>query len=138
MISQRYSNDRVDANDLKRSFMSILPYSVIAFLALIMFHVQPVLSYVFSESFKTEKMQKNVLFYFLNSNNTFSSFIQIGMVLCGMLMAFTMYQFLLKKKSVNVYLSFGMTRSKLYINRLFAAVLSLFVATFIQIGRAHV
>lgn len=131
MISQRYSNDRVDANDLKRSFMSILPYSVIAFLALIMFHVQPVLSYVFSESFKTEKMQKNVLFYFLNSNNTFSSFIQIGMVLCGMLMAFTMYQFLLKKKSVNVYLSFGMTRSKLYINRLFAAVLSLFVATFI-------
>lgn len=131
MISPRYSNDRVDANDLKRSFMSILPYSVIAFLALIMFHVQPVLSYVFSESFKTEKMQKNVLFYFLNSNNTFSSFIQIGMVLCGMLMAFTMYQFLLKKKSVNVYLSFGMTRSKLYINRLFAAVLSLFVATFI-------
>lgn len=131
MISPRYSNDRVDANDLKRSFMSILPYSLIAFIALIMFHVQPVLSYVFSESFKTEKMQKNVLFYFLNSNNTFSSFIQIGMVLCGMLMAFTMYQFLLKKKSVNVYLSFGMTRSKLYINRLFAAVLSLFVATFI-------
>lgn len=131
MISPRYSNDRVDANDLKRSFLSILPYSAVAFLALIMFHVQPVLSYVFSESFKTEKMQKNVLFYFLNSNNTFSSFIQIGMVLCGMLMAFTMYQFLLKKKSVNVYLSFGMTRSKLYINRLFAAVLSLFVATFI-------
>ena len=103
MISPRYSDDRVDANDLKRSFMSILPYSVIAFLALIMFHVQPVLSYVFSESFKTEKMQKNVLFYFLNANNSFSSFIQIGMVLCGMLMAFSLFQFLLKKKSVNVY-----------------------------------
>lgn len=131
MISPRYSNDRVDANDLKRSFMSILPYSVIAFLALIMFHVQPVLSYVFSESFKTEKMQKSVLFNFLGSDSTFSSFIQIGMVLCGMLMAFSLFQFLLKKKSVNVYLSFGMTRSKLYINRLFAAVLSLFAATFI-------
>ena len=131
MISPRYSNDRVDANDLKRSFINILPYSVIAFLALIMFHVQPVLSYVFSESFKTEKMQKDVLFYFLDSNNAFPSFIQIGMVLCGMLMAFSLFQFLLKKKSVNVYLSFGMTRSKLYINRLFAAVLSLFVATFI-------
>lgn len=131
MISPRYSNDRVDANDLKRSFMSILPYSAVAFLALVVFHVAPVLSYVFSESFKTEKMQKNVLFYFLNSNYSFSSLIQIGMVICGMLMAFTMFQFLLKKKSVNVYLSFGMTRSKLYINRLFAAVLSLFVATFI-------
>lgn len=131
MISPRYSNDRVDANDLKRSFLSILPYSVIAFIALLMFHVQPVLSYVFSESFKTEKMQKSVLFNFLGSDSTFSSFIQIGMVLCGMLMAFTLFQFLLKKKSVNVYLSFGMTRSKLYINRLFAAVLSLFVATFI-------
>lgn len=131
MISPRYSNDRVDANDLKRSFINILPCSVVAFLALIMFHVQPVLSYVFSESFKTEKMQKNVLFYFLDSNNVFPSFIQIGMVLCGMLMAFSLFQFLLKKKSVNVYLSFGMTRSKLYINRLFAAVLSLFVATFI-------
>lgn len=131
MISPRYSNDRVDANDLKRSFLSILPYSLVAFIALIMFHVQPVLSYVFSESFKTEKMQKSVLFNFLGSDSTFSSFIQIGMVLCGMLMAFTMFQFLLKKKSVNVYLSFGMTRSKLYINRLFAAVLSLFVATFI-------
>lgn len=131
MISQRYSNDRVDANDLKRSFINILPCSVVAFLALIMFHVQPVLSYVFSESFKTEKMQKDVLFYFLDSNNVFPSFIQIGMVLCGMLMAFSLFQFLLKKKSVNVYLSFGMTRSKLYINRLFAAVLSLFVATFI-------
>ena len=131
MISPRYSNDRVDANDLKRSFINILPCSVVAFLALIMFHVQPVLSYVFSESFKTEKMQKDVLFYFLDSNNVFPSFIQIGMVLCGMLMAFTLFQFLLKKKSVNVYLSFGMTRSKLYINRLFAAVLSLFVATFI-------
>ncbi len=131
MISPRYSNDRVDANDLKRSFISILPYSVVAFLALIMFHVQPVVSYVFSESFKTERMQKNVLFNFLNSNNAFTNYIQIGMVLCGMLMAFTLYQFLLKKKSVNVYLSFGMTRSKLYINRLFAAILSLFVATFI-------
>lgn len=131
MISPRYSNDRVDANDLKRSFINILPCSVVAFLALIMFHVQPVLSYVFSESFKTEKMQKNVLFYFLDSNNVFPSFIQIGMVLCGMLMAFSLFQFLLKKKSVNVYLSFGMTRSKLYINRLFAAILSLFVATFI-------
>lgn len=131
MISPRYSNDRVDANDLKRSFINILPCSVVAFLALIMFHVQPVLSYVFSESFKTEKMQKDVLFYFLDSNNVFPSFIQIGMVLCGMLMAFSLFQFLLKKKSVNVYLSFGMTRSKLYINRLFAAVLSLFVATFI-------
>lgn len=131
MISPRYSNDRVDANDLKRSFLSILPYSLVAFIALIMFHVQPVLSYVFSESFKTEKMQKSVLFNFLGSDSTFSSFIQIGMVLCGMLMAFTLFQFLLKKKSVNVYLSFGMTRSKLYINRLFAAVLSLFVATFI-------
>ena len=131
MISPRYSNDRVDANDLKRSFINILPCSVVAFLALIMFHVQPVLSHVFSESFKTEKMQKDVLFYFLDSNNVFPSFIQIGMVLCGMLMAFTLFQFLLKKKSVNVYLSFGMTRSKLYINRLFAAVLSLFVATFI-------
>lgn len=131
MISPRYSNDRVDANDLKRSFLSILPYSLVAFIALIMFHVGPVISYVFSESFKTEKMQKSVLFNFLGSDSTFSSFIQIGMVLCGMLMAFTMFQFLLKKKSVNVYLSFGMTRSKLYINRLFAAVLSLFVATFI-------
>ena len=131
MISPRYSNDRVDANDLKRSFISILPYSVVAFLALIMFHVQPVVSYVFSESFKTERMQKNVLFNFLNANNAFTNYIQIGMVLCGMLMAFTLYQFLLKKKSVNVYLSFGMTRSKLYINRLFAAILSLFVATFI-------
>lgn len=131
MISPRYSNDRVDANDLKRSFINILPCSVVAFLALIMFHVQPVLSYVFSESFKTEKMQKDVLFYFLDSNNVFPSFIQIGMVLCGMLMAFSLFQFLLKKKSVNVYLSFGMTRSKLYINRLFATVLSLFVATFI-------
>lgn len=131
MISPRYSNDRVDANDLKRSFINILPCSVVAFLALIMFHVQPVLSYVFSESFKTEKMKKDVLFYFLDSNNVFPSFIQIGMVLCGMLMAFSLFQFLLKKKSVNVYLSFGMTRSKLYINRLFAAVLSLFVATFI-------
>lgn len=131
MISPRYSNDRVDANDLKRSFISILPYSVIAFLALVVFHVAPVLSYVFSESFKTEKMQKSVLFNFLGSDSTFSSFIQIGMVLCGMLMAFTLFQFLLKKKSVNVYLSFGMTRSKLYINRLFAAVLSLFAATFI-------
>ncbi len=131
MISPRYSNDRVDANDLKRSFLSILPYSIVAFFALVMFHVGPVLSYVFSESFKTEKMQKSVLFNFLGSDSTFSSFIQIGMVICGMLMAFTMFQFLLKKKSVNVYLSFGMTRSKLYINRLFAAVLSLFVATFI-------
>lgn len=131
MISPRYSNDRVDANDLKRSFLSILPYSIVAFFALVMFHVGPVISYVFSESFKTEKMQKSVLFNFLGSDSTFSSFIQIGMVLCGMLMAFTLFQFLLKKKSVNVYLSFGMTRSKLYINRLFAAVLSLFAATFI-------
>lgn len=131
MISPRYSNDRVDANDLKRSFTSILPYSLVAFLALIMFHVQPVLSYLFSESFKTERMQKDVIFYFLDSKNVFPSFIQIGMVLCGMLMAFSLFQFLLKKKSVNVYLSFGITRSKLYINRLFAAVLSFFAATFI-------
>lgn len=76
MISPRYSNDRVVANDLKRSFLSILPYSAVAFLALVVFHVAPVLSYVFSESFKTEKMQKNVLFYFLTQITRFQAYIR--------------------------------------------------------------
>ncbi len=131
MISQRYSNDRVDANDLKRSFMSILPFTFIAFFALAAFHIAPVIAYVQKSEFRIERIQKAVLSYFLNSDSIFVSFIQIGMVLCGILMAFTLFQFLTKKKSVNVYLSFGMTRSRLYFNRLFAAVLSLFVCTFV-------
>lgn len=131
MISQRYSNDRVDSNDLKRSFVSILPFSLIAFFALAMFHFVPVMAYVQKSEFRLERIQKTVLSYFCNSDSYLVSFIQIGMVLCGILMAFSLFQFLMKKKSVNVYLSFGMTRSKLYFNRLFAAVLSLFICTFI-------
>lgn len=131
MISQRYSNDRVDANDLKRSFISILPFTFIAFFALAAFHIAPVIAYVQRRDFRLERIQKAVLSYFLNSDSNLVNFIQIGMVLCGVLMAFALFQFLTKKKTVNVYLSFGMTRSKLYFNRLFAAVLSLFVCTFV-------
>lgn len=131
MISQRFSNDRVDSNDLKRSIKSILPYSAIAFLALIYFHVYPVAKYIRSEEFRRIRWKKEILSYFLTNENTFVTFIQIGMVLCGALMAITLFRFLLTKKSVNVYLSFGISRSRLFLNRTCAAVFSLFAATFV-------
>jgi len=131
MISQRYSNDRVDSNDLRRNILGISPLTLIALFVLSGFHIAPVVSYVQKSDFRIDRINDAAISYFCNGQTVFDNFIQIGMVICGMLMAFMMFNFLLKKKTVNVYLSFGMTRSKLYFNRLFAAVFSLFVCTFI-------
>ncbi len=129
MILQKSLNDRVAANDLRKSFITILPYSIVAFLVLCTTHIIPVLKYISSDTFKS-KPHNNILLMFCE-DSTVTNLIQIGMVLCGMIMAITLFRFLLTKKSVNVYLSFGITRSRLYFNRVFAAMLSIFAATFI-------
>ena len=55
----------------------------------------------------------------------------IGMVLCGMLIALTHFSFAFKKNSVNVFFSMGITRTRLYVNRILAGTCELFVASFL-------
>lgn len=54
-------------------------------------------------------------------------------VFAGMLWAIELFTFILKKKQVNVYLSFGITRTRLLLNRVFAAALTMFLSVLIPL-----
>lgn len=130
MTSLRYSNDRVDSNDLKRCIKQALPFPAIAALVLFIMHSVPLISFVLSREFRSQRAKLEIISFFgepfLNS-----SLIQFGMVCCGMVTAAVLFMFLFKKNSVNVYLSMGITRTRLYFNRIASGVSLIFLASFI-------
>lgn len=131
MTSLRYSNDKTDSKDFIRSFLAAVPFSIIALIVLFSFFVLPVSSYVTSPEFRQMGGPKNIISYFGEETFIASGYIQVGMVMCGFLTAVTLFLFMFSKKSVNVYFSMGITRTRLYLNRIISGVLAIGLAVLI-------
>lgn len=133
MTSQKSLKNNVNANDFKRSLVGSILFPAIAFFVLFLFVTYPVISYVTSESYMVAK-EHNEYTMFLAPGSTFMfmfELLPIGMVACGMLTAVKSFWFLLSKKQVNVFLSLGIKRNTMFVNRLISAIITLFVAVLV-------
>ena len=131
MTSQKSLNDKVNSNDIKRCFRKILPFTIIAFVVLLSSTVLPVLIYANSTEFFMSKASTPTISDF--GMGYFGIFVPFGMFACGVLMSVTLFSFLFKKNSVNVYLSLGIKRSKLFMNRLLISAASMLAAVVIPL-----
>lgn len=135
MTSQKSLKNNVNENDFKRSLTSSLLFPIIAFLVLFFMVTVPIISYVNTEDFIKTPIHPE-LQMFLGPGSTFDyspELMFMGMVFCGMLTAIKSYFFLMSKKQVNVFLSLGVTRNTMYLNRTLCAVILLFASTFIPV-----
>ena len=105
MTSLRYLNDKTDSKDLVRSFIKVIPYAVIAIIVLSIQHIVEVVQLVASPEFKMAKASAKTISYFGNGGFLYPDLVLYGMVLCGIVMSFMLFRFMLTKKSVNVYFS---------------------------------
>lgn len=133
MTSQKSSKNNVNLNDFKRSLLGSILFPAIALVVLLIAFTFPVISYVTSEEFLVVMEHEEVsMFVARNSlgSDLFSLF-PIGMVLCGMMTAIKSFYYMLSKKQVNVFFSLGVNRKTMFINRILAGIISLFVAVLI-------
>lgn len=133
MTSQKSLKNNVNFNDFKRSLKGSLPFPAIAFAVLIVFAVFPIVGYFYNTTRQPGTPYDLVYIFFDSSSIFYSSFelIQVGMVLCGMMTAAKSFYFFLSKKQVNVYLSLGVTRTRMFVNRLVSGAITLFVSVFV-------
>lgn len=133
MTSQKSLKNNVNLNDFKRSLLGSILFPAIALVVLLIAFTFPVISYVTSEEFLVVMEHEEVsMFVARNSlgSDLFSLF-PIGMVLCGMMTAIKSFYYMLSKKQVNVFFSLGVNRKTMFINRILAGIISLFVAVLI-------
>ena len=133
MTSQKSLKNNVNSNDFKRSFVGSILFPAIAFFVLFMFVTYPVIAYVTSQDFLLAK-EHNEYTMFLAPGSTFMfmfELLPIGMVICGMLTALKSFWFLLSKKQVNVFLSLGIKRTTMFVNRMISAIITLFAAVLV-------
>ena len=141
MTSQRFLNDKVNSRDFLRSLKDACLAPIIALIILSYKFVVPLAS--FAKELKTNLTYKDLLVkhelisYFGGATNDEyyydNSLMPIIMIFCGMLMALTLFHFAFKKKSVNVYFSVGLTRSRLFLNRILAGALEFLAVTVIPL-----
>ena len=133
MTSQKSLKNNVNFNDFKRSLNGSLPFPLIAFIVLIAFTVFPVANFFYNTTRQPGEPFDLVYIFFDSSSLFYSAFelLQVGMVLCGMMTAAKSFYFLLSKKQVNVYLSLGVTRTRMFINRLVSGAITLFTSVFV-------
>ncbi len=135
MTSQKSLKNNVNLNDFKRSLSGSLMFPIIAFAVLLFTVTFPVISYVTSEEFIKTPIHPE-LQMFLGPGSTFAyspELMFMGMVFCGALVAVKSYFFLVSKKQVNVFLSLGVSRKTMFINRTLSAIITLFASTFIPV-----
>ena len=141
MTSQRFLNDKVNSRDFLRSLKDACLAPLIAIFFLSYKYIAPLAS--FAKTLRNDIMYKDLLVkreiisYFGGTTNDeyyyTESLVPIIMIFCGMFMALTLFNFAFKKKSVNVYFSMGITRTRLFVNRILAGALEIFAATVIPL-----
>ncbi len=133
MTSQKSLKNNVNANDFKRSLVGSLLFPAIAFIVLFVTLTMPVIKYVTSEDYLMA-IEHNEISLFVADSSAFNyafELVPMGMIACGMLTAVKSFSYLLSKKQVNVYLSLGIKRNTMFVNRLLSGVISLFIAVFV-------
>lgn len=133
MTSQKSLRNNLVLNDFKFGLKSTVLFPILGFLGLFIFLTSPMIGYVTSESFLLQQKHYEYTMY-LAENSTIESmfeFFPMAMVVCGMLTAMNAFSFMLSKKQVNVFLSLGVSRKTMFLNRILAGTAELFLAVFI-------
>ncbi len=130
MTSQKSLKNNVNFNDFKRSFKENIWLPMVAFVVLFVWVTFPVIEYVTDKEFVLTPIHNELQVFIEHTSIGMTAFCT-GMVFCGVLTALKCFYFLFSKKQVNVYLSLGVTRTTMFINRIVSAVGLLFVATLI-------
>ncbi|MCH5170634.1 MAG: hypothetical protein J1F24_05040 [Oscillospiraceae bacterium] len=142
MTSQRFLNDKVNSRDFLRSLKDACLAPIVALIVLSIKYVIPVASFAkelrTNLTYKDLLSKREIISYFGGALEDYgyyygASIIPIIMIFCGMFMALMLFRFAFKKKSVNVYYSMGITRTRLFLNRILAGAIELLVATVIPL-----
>jgi|GEM_PF-3694762 len=133
MMSQKSLKNNVNANDFKRSLLGSILFPAVALIVLFVFFTLPVIGYVTSEEYimATEHNQYSMFMSPVSETPFLFNFFPMGMVLCGVLTAIKSFYFVLSKKQVNVFLSQGISRKTMFVNRTISALITLFVAVLV-------
>lgn len=139
MTSQRFLNDQVNLKDFLRSLLEACKAPIATVLFLSFAVIGPMVE--FAKELKTnlefmELLKKHeIISYFggvTNSEEYFDA-MPMGflMIICGMVAALSLFSFAFKKNSVNVYFSVGLTRTRMFFNRLAAGTIWIFAVALI-------
>ena len=133
MTSQKSLKNNVNFNDFKRSLLGSVLFPAIAFVVIFFFITAGIIDFFYGPTSDLVIKSDYVYIFFTQTSMFYSAFemLQTGMVLCGMMTAAKSFYFLLSKKQVNVYLSLGVTRTRMFFNRLGAGAISLFTSVFV-------
>lgn len=138
MTSVQSLRTKVNLKDFRRSFgNAIIPFAI-ALAVLFMSVTFPVISYILSEQYATAQEHNEILLFMSSEIPISFGMLVIGMAMCGVLMAIRQFSFLMSKKSVNVYLSFGMKRTTLYLNRILASTILIFISVFVPFTISYI
>ena len=133
MTSQKSSKNNVNFNDFKRSLLGSVLFPAVALAVMLFCITAGVIDFFYGPISQTITEHDYVYIFFDDVSIFYDYFplLQTGMVLCGMMTAAKSFYFLLSKKQVNVYLSLGVTRIRMFFNRLGAGAISLFTSVFV-------
>lgn len=131
MTSQKSLRNKVNLKDFERSFQGAWLFPLIALLVLFFSMVTPVISFIGKELGAQEKLSIISIFFGKSPFIVDYNLLTWGMLICGFMVAARQFNFLMSKKSVNVYLSMGISRTTLYVNRSVSSLLMLAVAVFL-------
>ena len=137
MTSQRFLNDKVNSRDFLRSLKDACLGPIIVMIVIGAKFIIPIISFAKEIRKNLEYIQliskHEIIAYFGGKIDEYSYYealpIVIIMILCGLFVALSLFKFAFKKKSVNVYFSVGLTRTRLFVNRILAGAIDLFVAS---------
>lgn len=139
MTSQRFLNDKVGSKDFLRSLFESCKVLIVLMFVLMIAIIGPIASFAKTLKKNLQLMEliknKEIISYFggITSENEYSDFTVFGllMIFGGIVVAFSLFSFAFKKNSVNVYFSIGLTRTRMFLNRLAAGTIWIFAVALI-------
>lgn len=139
MTSQRFLNDRVNLRDFLRSLLEACKAPIVALLFISFSVIGPVakLAKDLKQNLQYMELLKKheMISYFggIKGEGEYYDAAPLSflMILCGMAVALSLFSFAFKKNSVNVYFSAGITRTRLFLNRIAAGAIELFAVALI-------
>lgn len=139
MTSQRFLNDRVNLRDFLRSLLEACKAPIVALFFISLSVIGPVakLAKALKQNLQYMELLKKheMISYFggITSEGEYNdpATLSILMILCGMAIALSLFSFAFKKNSVNVYFSMGLTRTRMFLNRLAAGTIWIFAVAII-------
>lgn len=139
MTSQRFLNDRVNLRDFLRSLLEACKAPIVTLFFISFSLIGPVakLAKALKQNLQYMELLKKheMISYFggIKSEGEYYDAAPLSflMILCGIVVAFSLFSFAFKKNSVNVYFSAGITRTRLFLNRIAAGAIELFAVALI-------